>query len=160
MVPGTFKYNLPAGFLRVQDVVYELLMTRLRPVDQQQFDLTAPAQVAGPPTIYTLYQSQLWLYPAPNSADQLLMRYIMRPPTLVNDTDVPLLNNHYLHLLVDYALVRAFEAEDDYEAAQYFQGRYEKDRDAYASDVQDRIIDRPRQITGSWGGAGDTITGL
>lgn len=159
MVPGTYTYTLPADFLRVQDIAYPLLATRLKPVDQQQFDLTAPSQVAGPPVLYTLYQEQLWLYPAPNSNDTLLMRYMQLPPTLVAEGDVPALNSNYLHLLVDYALVRAFESEDDYEAAQYFQGRYEKDRDAYASDVQDRIVDRPRQVTGTWGGSGQTVGG-
>jgi hypothetical protein len=154
MVPGTYKYTLPANFLRVQDIVYELLSTRLRPVDQQQFDLTAPALVSGPPQIYTLYQNQLWLYPSPNSADSLLMRYMKGPPALVSDSDVPLLNQDYLQLLADYALARAFAAEDDIEAAQFHQGRYEKDRDAYASDVQYRIVDRPRQLSGTWGGRG------
>ncbi|HEV3094991.1 MAG TPA: hypothetical protein VGY30_10810, partial [Solirubrobacteraceae bacterium] len=152
-VPGTYKYPLPEDFLRVQDVVYELLATRLRPVDQQQFDLTAPALVSGPPEIYTLYQNQLWLYPGPNSSDPLLMRYMKRPPTLVADSDVPVLNQDYSQLLIDYALARAFAAEDDIEAAQFWQGRYEKDRDAYASDVQYRIVDRPRQISGTWGGS-------
>jgi hypothetical protein len=151
---GVYKYALPAGFLRVQDIVYELLDMRLRPVDQQQFDVTAPAQVTAPPQIYTLYQNQLWLYPAPSSSDPLLMRYIKLPPTLSNDTDVPLLNNSYLHLLVDYALGRAYEAEDDVEMAQYWTGKYEKDRDDYASDVQVRIVDRPRLVSGTWGGAG------
>ncbi len=157
MVPGTYKYALPADFLRVQDVVYELLSTRLRPVDQQQFDLTAPALVSAPPQIYTLYQGQLWLYPGPNSTDPLLMRYIKLPPALVNDGDIPVLNNNYLHLLVAFAVARAYEAEDDIEAAQYWTGKYEKDRDAYASDVQDRIVDRPRQISGTWGGSGSSM---
>jgi hypothetical protein len=152
MVPGQYKYALPEDFLRVQDIVYELLSSRLRPVDQQQFDLTAPALVQGPPVIYTLYQNQLWLYPGPNSTDPLLMRYMQRPALLVADGDVPTLNSDYYQLLTDYALARAFAAEDDFEAAQFHQGRYEKDRDAYASDVQYRSIDRPRQISGTWGG--------
>lgn len=159
MVPGTYRYDLPADFLRVQDVVYELLSTRLRPVDQQQFDLTAPARITAAPEIYTLYQQQLWVYPAPNTSDPLLMRYIKRPPTLEADTDVPVLNGDYLHLLVDYALMKAYAAEDDLEMAQAWTGTYEKDRDDYASDVQDRIVDRPRQVSGTWGGAG-TMMGL
>jgi hypothetical protein len=153
MVPGQYKYTLPEDFLRVQDIVYELLSSRLQPVDQQQFDLTAPALVSGPPEIYTLYQNELWLYPGPDSTDPLLMRYMQRPAALVNDTDVPALNQDYLQLLADCALARAFAAEDDFEAAQFHQGRYEKDRDSYASDVQDRIIDRPRLISGTWGGS-------
>lgn len=151
MVPKQFKYPLPAGFLRVQDIQYELMTTRLRPLDQKQFDLVAPAQTNGPPAVYTLYQQSLYLYPNPESADTLFLRYYKMPSAMVNDTDIPTLNVNYLHLLVDYALVRAYEAEDDIEMAQYWTGRYAKDLDAYASDVQDRIIDTPRQVTGTWG---------
>ncbi|HTA98671.1 MAG TPA: hypothetical protein VK730_13645 [Solirubrobacteraceae bacterium] len=153
MVLGQYQYTLPADFLRVQDIVYELLSSRLKPVDQQQFDLTAPALVQGPPEIYTLYQSQLWVYPGPNSTDPLLMRYLQRPPTLVNDGDVPVLNQDYLQLMVMASLAEAFAAEDDIEASQFWQGKYEKARDAYASDVQDRMDDRPRLISGTWGGS-------
>lgn len=153
MVPGQYQYTLSADFLRVQDIVYELLSSRLKPVDQQQFDLTAPALVQGPPEIYTLYQNQLWVYPGPNSTDPLLMRYMQRPPTLVNNADVPVLNQDYLQLMVMASLAEAFAAEDDIEASQFWQGKYEKARDAYASDVQDRMDDRPRLISGTWGGS-------
>lgn len=160
LVIGTYKYELPNDFLRVQDVYYPLLGNRLRPVDLQQFDMTSPEQVFGPPAMYTLWNKFLWIFPTPSSADQLLMRYLRRPPTLVNDADVPLLNGNYLHLLVMYAVTRAFEAEDDYEAAQYFEGRYRKDLAAYATDVQARVIDRPRLLDGAWMGSGYSVRGL
>ena len=150
MVSGTFSYPLPADLARIQDVVYPLLSTRLRPVDIQNFDMAAVAQVSGPPATYTLDQGNLFLFPNPSTADQLTVRYIQVPATLVNDTDVPQLTPNYLHLLVDYAVQRAFEGEDDYEAAQYFGGRYQKDLAAYATDVQWRTVDRPRQVEGTW----------
>lgn len=150
LIPGTYSYPLPTNFARMQDIAYPAMSTRLRPVDLQDFDMADVSQVSGPPSNYTLDQSNLLIFPNPQAADQLILRYIQIPPVLVNDTDVPALTQNYLHLLVDYAVQRGFEAEDDYEAAQYFGTRYTKDLAAYASDVQWRNVDRPRQVDGTW----------
>lgn len=152
---GEWKYPLPADFLRMQDIYYPELVARLRPLDLQQYDMSAPARFEGPPEMYTLYQNKLWLFPTPNnSTDTLEVRYIKNAPPLMVEADVPLLNKNYLHLLVQYAVTRAFEAEDDTEAAQAHKARWEKDLDAFATDVQWRIVDRPRVIDGSWTGSG------
>lgn len=153
---GVYQYSLPEDFLRLQDIYYPELVTRLRPIDLQQFDMAAPKKFEGPPETYTIYkQSELWLFPTPNnSTDTLEVRYIRRPTILVADADVPTLNKDYLHLLVGYAKARAFEAEDDLEAAQAHINRYKQDLDSYASDVQWRVADRPRTLDGSWSGSG------
>jgi hypothetical protein len=152
---GTYKYALPSDFLRMQDVFYPELVMRLKPKDQQQFDSTAPAKFEGPPEIYTLYGNELWVFPTPNSStDTLELRYIKNAPVLVAESDKPLLNKNYLHLLVQYAVARAFEAEDDAEAAQAHIGRYKSDLAQFATDVQYRIVDRPRILDGTWVGAG------
>jgi hypothetical protein len=151
-IKGTFEYPLPENFLRTQDVYYPNLTTRLRFFDLQQFDYSSN-EVEGPPALYTLYSTKIWFFPTPNeSGEELKHRYVMRPPTLVNDTDVPLLNKDYLHLLVGYACARAFKAEDDIEAAQAHKGQYKEDLDAFATDVQMRLADRPRVIDGTWSG--------
>jgi hypothetical protein len=155
VIKGTYKYTLPADFLRVQDIYYGELVCRLKPIDLQQFDETAPTKFEGPPENYTLYANELWVFPTPNnSTDTLEMRYIKMPPTLVAESDIPLLAMDYLHLLVDYAVTRAFEAEDDLEAAQAHKIRWKEDLDNYATDKQFRIIDRPRVLDGSWRGSG------
>lgn len=151
LVVNQYIYALPADFARVQDVIYPAMSTRLEPTDIQDFDVTDVTQVLGPPSRYALDQGNLFLFPNPQAADILTMRYIAVPPTLVNDTDVPVLNPNYLHLLVRYGLIRAFEAEDDYEASQQFQTVWEKQLDAYATDVQWRDADRPRLVAGTWG---------
>jgi hypothetical protein len=151
MAAGVYEYPLPEDFLRVQDIWYPEIESRLRPLDLQQFNMTNPQVIQGSPAVYTLYKSLLLLFPAPQAAgEELIMHYIKQPPVLAGETDKPLLNPAYLHLLVDYAVVRAFEAEDDYEAAQAIQGRYQRDLAAYATDVQERMADRPRVIDGTW----------
>ncbi|HXJ92629.1 MAG TPA: hypothetical protein VMT20_07075 [Terriglobia bacterium] len=155
LVQGQFKYPLPEDFLRVQDIYYPELVARLKPLDLQQYDMTAPAKFEGPPENYTLYGNELWVFPTPNnSTDTLELRYIKNAPALKAEGDVPLLDKNYLHLLVDYALVRAYEAEDDNEMAQAHKNRWKEDLDAYASDKQWRNVDRPRILEGSWTGSG------
>lgn len=156
---GTFKYPLPEGFLRIQDIFFPELYTRLRYADLQQFDTQNPLLVEGPPAWYTLYKNEMKFFPNPSGEWEMEVRYLKRPPALKAESDVPVLNNDYLHLLVDYALVRAFKAEDDIEAAQAHKGQYKEDLDAYATDVQLRSVDRPRNVDGTWSGRGFGIRG-
>jgi hypothetical protein len=150
LVKGQSRYALPANFLRTQDIYYPNLLTRLRMCDLQQFDQSGNFE--GPPAMYTLYANELWLFPTPNqTGEEVEHRFIKNPPTLVNESDVPLLNKNYLHLLVDYAVERAYRAEDDSEMAASFKALWKEDLDAYATDVQDRFADRPRIIGGTWG---------
>src|SRR5438876_981784 len=58
MTVGTFKYALPAKFLRMASIVYPLVNVRLRPVDLQTFDAmqsgsTVGTGIEGPPVAYT-----------------------------------------------------------------------------------------------------------
>lgn len=148
---GVWEYPLPSDFLRVQDIWYPEQESRLRPVDLQTFNMTNPQVIQGCPAIYTLYKDKLLVFPAAGGdGEELVMHYIKQPPALEQQTDIPLLNPNYWHLLIDYAVCRAFEAEDDYEASQQFQGRFQRDLAAYATDVQERSNDRPRVIDGTW----------
>jgi len=148
-VQGTHKYELPENFLRTQDIYFPNLLQRLRMCDLQQFDTTG--EVEGPPGMYTLYSNELWLFPTPNeTGEELEHRYIHNPAWLLNEEDIPQLNPNYWDLLIEYAVMRAFRAEDDYEAANSFKADYKEDLDHYASDVQDRFVDRPRIISGMW----------
>ena len=45
LTKGKFKYPQPANFLRMQDIFYSEMWTRLRPVDLQQFDQNNPSLV-------------------------------------------------------------------------------------------------------------------
>jgi hypothetical protein len=153
MESGVYKYPLPEDFLRMQDIFYPEMRMRLRLLDLQQFDLHSPTVISGPPSMYTLYASELWLFPNPNTNDTLELRYIRNPPQLTEDTDVPLLAPNYWHLLVDYAVSKAFRAEDDLEAAQAHMQLYKGDLAAFATDVQNQTVDRPRVLDGTWSAA-------
>ncbi len=147
---GVYKYPFATGLLRIQDIYYPEMTMRLTPVDLQQFDREAAKVVEGPPVLYTTYGSELWVYPTPNnSTDILEVRFIPRPPVLEAGTDIPVLDRDYLHLLVDYAVVRGFEAEDDPEMANVHNQRYKQDLAQYMT--EQRIADRPKILDGTWG---------
>lgn len=147
---GIFKYPLPELFLRTQDVYFPELLSRLRMVDLQQFDQLGNFEAA--PNAYTLYGKELWLFPTPNESGlELEHRFIHNPPWMTEDDDVPELNQNYWHLLIRYAVAEAFLAEDDFEAAAQHRQVFERKLDAFASDVQERFVDRPRVIEGTWG---------
>ncbi len=146
---SVFKYQLPENYLRTQDIYYPELSTRLRMCDLQQFDQMSRWE--GPPARYTMYAKELWLFPTPTESEiELEHRYIHNPQWLTEDEDIPELNPNYWHLLIDYAVSKAFRAEDDLEAAQAHRTLYKEDLQAYADDVQDRFVDRPRVVSGMW----------
>src|SRR5271154_668058 len=159
MTVGQYKLSLPTGFIRMASILYPLVAVRLKPVDLQTFDSMMSAREAalnegtgieGPPVAYTIFNNELWLFPTPSSADKLELRYYKKPARLTG-VEVPALAEDYLHLLVDYALWRAYRAEDDPEMANAHQQQYEKDLMKYAADVQNIQDDRPFQLSGTWG---------
>lgn len=150
MVPAKEKYPLPAGFLRIISIHYPELTMHLRPIKLQTFDLLSALE--GPPDRYTLWKNELWLFPTPDNSDKLEIRFIKEPTELKNAGDIPTMNQNYLHVLKEYAVCRAYEAEDDAEMATAHFNRYTKDLAFYATDMQQRQEDRPKQLDGTWGG--------
>jgi len=146
---GKYKYTLPTDFDMIESVFDPESTLRLRPVDLQTFDANN-IEVQGIPTVYTLWAKEIWVYPLPSTAHNLELRYIKEPKTLVAGTDVPDMDPDYLHLLVDYALARAYRSEDDLEAANQHQATFDRDVGKYAAAVQHRIIDKPQQLLGTW----------
>ena len=157
MVSGEYKAALPSNFLRMASILYPLVAVRLKPVDLQTFDSMMSAKEAsqgtgieGPPVAYTIFNKELWLFPTPQNPDKLELRYYKKPARLTG-TEVPVLEEDYLHLLVDYALWRAYRAEDDPEMANAHEQQWEKDLSKYQADVQNLQDDRPKQLQGTWG---------
>jgi hypothetical protein len=163
LVANIYKYELPANLLRIQDIYSPELLQRLHLLDLQQFDafghgeVGTPNSTSGTPEYYTLYKNEVWLFPTPGTiskGETLEVRYIAKPPYMTEEKSVPILAPDYWHLMIEYAVGRAFEAEDDFEAAQQHITRFKADLDAYGTDVQFRNVDRPRVVDGTWGSIG------
>lgn len=152
LTAGTYKYTQPASLLKYQSIAYPSQERRIKPVDLQTFDSYAASEIESPPVMYTTFKTEYWLWPIPSTADKIQIRYIKRPARMTEASAVPTLAEDYLHLLVDYALARAYRAEDDLEAASAHQQLYERDLRMYEADLMRRQDDRPKQLQGTWGG--------
>lgn len=153
MVAGKFEYTLPSGVIRIQTIVYPEGAIRLKPVDLQTFESykKGSAEIEGPPSIYHIRGvNELYIFPNPTSAAPLIVFYIEKPPELVNPTDVPVLEGESLNMLVDYALFRAYRAEDDLEAANVHHQQFEEDLASYKKSHLHLQDDTPKQLRGTW----------
>ena len=73
-----------------------------------------------------MFAGNIHLWPRPDKAYALLLRYKKRPSELVNSTDVPLLPQEFRELLVIGAAFRIFEIKDDFVQASYLKSRYDE----------------------------------
>lgn len=79
----------------------------LKPKDARWFDSQTLA--IGEPEYYTYYGTQIELYPSPNSAYSLQLRYRTQAPTMVASTDTPDLDERW-HAAILYKTVELLEA--------------------------------------------------
>lgn len=54
---------------------------------------------------YSLFNGNLIIKPIPQNVINLSLYYYIYPPDLVNDTDVPVIDQHYHNLLATYAIM-------------------------------------------------------
>jgi hypothetical protein len=149
---GTADYALPADYDRLFTLENEDRHSQLMYVPVDKYDPLPVATSSGVPVVYTIDRSNISLYPIPDAAYNLALRYFRAPATLVNPTDVPEIPVHDHDLLITYALARCFERENDYQAAQYFQGKFETDRAKSKGQAQHTTDDasQPIQVSGPW----------
>jgi hypothetical protein len=104
--PATNVYSLPADFVALDDdeaILYDTDV--LEPYDISDFD-QLPA-VSGHPTSFALSEDLILLYPNPDAAYNLTMRY-RRVQTLTADADVPILSADMHPILGWYARAKLY----------------------------------------------------
>lgn len=148
-VAGTARVNLPTGFtkirtVRIPDQGMELGLWDLRDIDRTMSTTT------GTPTAYALEGVTLRLYPVPNDAYTLDVRYWSTLSPLVSDSDSPTLPPRYHSKLCAYAIARCYEREDDPQQAQYFQAQWERTVSELKADLVFSVTDGPRQVKSQW----------
>lgn len=70
--------------------------------------------VNGTPSGWTLYANSLWLWPAPDKIYNVTFDYIFEPPDLVADSDICVLPQPYVDILVWGAVERMAYRERDW----------------------------------------------
>lgn len=146
---GTATYSLPADFVRLDALTDTVNGFALR--SRLPGEIDSYRTISGWPTYYDLDAGGLNLYPTPSGTGTLRLRYYANPAALSADGDVSVLPSDYHDVMVSYALTRAYEAEDDFQAAQYWDQRYQRGLMELGSDRQFENRDGPEQLAGTWG---------
>lgn len=158
---GVSSYPLPADFVRIarEDTSGGLRVVLAGGADAPVREVTLGEIDArdeterGQPVFFALTAASLVVWPTPDAAVTLKLRYWSGPPTMVADTDVPDLPDEFAELLVSYALARAYKSEDDFEASAFHQQEWERDLVRMGTDTQYRSRG-PKQVEGMlavWG---------
>lgn len=109
--PADFDYPLAisclAGSSSTDTASHTTTVTVLVPRDATWFD--AQPLAIGVPENYVYYGTYIELYPSPDSAYSLQMRYRTQSPTLVASTDTPVLDERW-HSAILYKTVALLEA--------------------------------------------------
>lgn len=155
-ISGTNLYSLPANFARVRELFATDVGQIIQPVGLRALDASNPT-VTGRPYAYALDSASVHLYPTPDSAYTLELRYWTLPPALVNDTDTPTLPADYHKLLWIYATWQCYEADDDAQMGQYWENRFEKTLALFSGDQKFPSTDYPNRIQSMWNPDEDAI---
>jgi hypothetical protein len=127
-VSSTATYALPSDFQRLFNVTITDPAGQVIPLSAEPLNQLETQPVAtGQPQQYVIEGNNLRLYPTPDAAYTVKLRYYRLPEALVNANDVPETPPEYWDLLVSFALWHCFERENDYQAAQYHKQRFDED---------------------------------
>ena len=117
-MPSDFDYSMamtlyvPSGSTRSSTgtMVVPLRLRDYRWIDSQPIngDNSAVNSVSGIPEAYVVAASWFELWPSPNSAYSLQLRYMTKTPTLINSTDTLILDDRW-HTAVLYKAVELLE---------------------------------------------------
>ena len=126
----------------IESVVDENQQIKLTPLTRKAItDLSPDLDQAGNPESYYITSGNTvntW----PNAANSLTVRYHKVPTELSSPTDTPLLPSRWQYLIVEGAVKRAYEDDDEYAAAQaadaLFQVRLQAMRDSLLHQQHDR----------------------
>jgi hypothetical protein len=150
---GATTVPLPADFMYMRGITVTSTGEELSPVSIQWMDSLVTGNASpstGRPAYYCLDVGSVRLWPVPDAAYSLLLRYDTEPTDMANDTDDPAFPADYQHILISYAIARAFRAEDDQERAASFMADYERGLAEMASSYR-RETSGPKQVPGMWG---------
>lgn len=144
---GSSTVPFPADFMKERSLVNTDTDTELQYVSLRDID-RSPVN-SGTPEYFAVDGANLHLYPTPNAATDLLLRYWKLPTTLVADGDVPSIPSDYHRLLWMWAVMEAYAAEDDPQTAGYWKGRFDELLAEFEAD-QRFPAEGPTQLRSMW----------
>lgn len=127
MVPGQTEYPTTAAVEQVTTVINKEQRFQLRSLSKNQLDRYAGSTITTTqPVNYYWVDGLLTIFPSPSSTDTLEVHYVTVAPFGSEGTDVPPFNDLFHRTLVDWALHRIWEVEEDFEKSQEYRLRFEE----------------------------------
>jgi len=87
---------------------------------------TSPTVTTNRPQFWYKYAGTINLYPTPNAAYSLRLRYYKMPTQLADDSDIPELPYSFQEALVCGAAYRVMQVKDNYDKAAILQNKYDE----------------------------------
>ena len=87
--------------------------------------------------------SRLWLYPTPNSAISLKIRYYKSPPEISNASSTLFIPSKYHHIVVAGVESLVWQMDEDLRSAQAANTRYEQGIERMIGEDQDKSDEQP-----------------
>ena len=126
--------GLPTTYVQAMDITLtssgrEKVLTFM---DTQTVDAMYPdpddttRHPANVPSIWYNYADTIKVYPVPNSAFTLSLRYYKTPTELSADADVPEIPSEFQELLIMGAAYRVMQVKDNYDQAAILQNKYDE----------------------------------
>jgi hypothetical protein len=121
--------SLPSDFVRVINLAITTtgFQKRLDYIDYRELDLKYPdwsSAESGVPRFYYIYANAVYVFPKPDQAYTLRLRYTKRPVELVNDSDVPEIPAEFAEMFVYGASARVYETKDRFDKSAVFENKY------------------------------------
>lgn len=132
----------------VESVIDTTQGLRLMPLDTREITnyLDTDLTTTGAPVYYYLSASQtISVYPA-NTSDTISVRYWKVATVLSADADEPVFDSRWHSLIVDAAVARAYEDDDEWDAAQVASDRFGRRLDAMRASLLAYQHDRPDEF--------------
>lgn len=147
-VAGTALVPWPADLSMARSVIDLTRHVQLQAVTLSDIDRSSASQ--GSPYAYAMDGPNIHLYPTPDGAYSLELRYWQMPAPLVADTDVPSLPADWHKLLWIYAVAECYAGEDDPQTAQYWTSRFQQGLADFTANARFPNSDRSHQVKGMW----------
>ncbi len=98
----------------------------VREMDELHPDYEASSTPNGTPTDAYKYGETIKVYPEPDQAYTVTLRYFKKPTLLSSDSDVPELPSEFEEMLVLGASYRILQVKDNYDQAAILQNKYDE----------------------------------
>ncbi len=141
-------YNCPADFIKPRRFLFTYDGTNYNPADPIDRSKDHPNNVyLKTKPVYYFEGKKIIPLPKPTSSQGgILPIYSYLPARLTNDDDVPDLPIGYTESPVNYALKRAFESDNKYDTAKYYEDLFDKDKGEMLSEIEERTPEMPKYV--------------